>query len=114
MCPPFHGKPWTNEEDPLGLLRAVCMKEGESKGELGVPVTILLSGSTTLERVGGWTSLLLGDKGAVNAFGLEVPTEGGGTPRAKMVVVGVEIPSLELDITLLIGTPIRGELNGKT
>ena len=90
------------------------MKEGEAKGALGIPVTTPLEGSTTWEGASGWTTRLLNDKGAVDALGLGVPTRGGGTPQANMAEVGVEIPSLELAITLLTGTPITGEVNGRT
>ena len=72
------------------------MKEGEAKGALRIPVTTPLDGPTTFEGVIGWTTRLLGDKGAVGAFGLGVPTGGGGTPPAKTAKVGVEIPSPEL------------------
>ena len=65
------------------------MKEGEAKGALGIPVTTPLEGSTTWEEFDGWTTRLLGDKGAVDALGLGVPTEGGGTPPANMAEVGV-------------------------
>ena len=65
------------------------MKEGEAKGALGIPVTTPLEVSTTWEGAGGWTTQLLGDKGAVDALGIGVPTEGGGTPLANMAEVGV-------------------------
>ena len=90
------------------------MKEGEAKGALGIPVTTPAEGPTTLEEVSGWTTRLLGDKGAIGAFGLGVPTRGGGNPQVKTSEVGVEIPSLELDITLLTGTPITSEVKGRT
>ena len=90
------------------------MKEGEAKGALGILVTTPLEGPTTLEEVDGWTTQLLDDKGAVGAFGLVVPTEGGGTPLAKMTEVGVEIPYPKIFITLLIGTPTTGESKGRT
>ena len=92
----------------------MCAKEGETKGTLGIPVTTPLEIPTTWEEAGGWTTRLLGDKGAVDALGLGVPTDGGGTPLAKMAEVEVEIPSLELAIVLLTGTPIIGELKGIT
>ena len=60
------------------------MKEGEEKGALGILVTTPLDGSTTLEEFGGWTTQLLGDKGALDALVLEVPIGGGGIPPAKM------------------------------
>ena len=65
-----------------------------------------------MEEFSGWTTRLLGDKGAIDALGLEVPTGGGGTPPAKMVEFEVEIPSPNLAITLLTGTPIIGGLKG--
>ena len=90
------------------------MKEGEVKGALGIPVTTPLEEPTTFKGVGGSTARLLGDKGVVGAFDLRVPTGGGGTPPAKTAKVGVEIPSLELAITLLTGTPITSEPKGIT
>ena len=90
------------------------MKEGEEKGTLGILVATPLEGPTTWEEASGWTTRLLGDKGAIDALGLRVPTGGGGTPLAEMAKVGVEIPSLELAITLLTGTPITGEVKGIT
>ena len=92
----------------------MCIKEGEEKGALGILVTTPLEGATRLEEAGGWTTRLLGDKGVVDALGLGVPTRVGGTPPANMAEVGVEIPSLELAITLLMGTPITGEVIGRT
>ena len=89
-------------------------ERGEAKGALGIPVTTPLEGSTTWEEFGGWTTRLLSDKGAVDALGLGVPTGGGGTPPANMDEVWVEIPSPELAITLFTGTPITGELKGRT
>ena len=84
------------------------MEEGEVKGTLGIPMTTALEGPTTFEEFGGWTTRLLGDKGAVSAFGIGVPTGGGGTPPTKAPEVGVEITSPELAITILTRTPIRG------
>ena len=52
----------------------MCTKEGEAKGALGIPVTTPLGGSITWEEFGVWTTWLLGDKGAVDAIGLEVTT----------------------------------------
>ena len=89
------------------------MKEGEAKGALGIPVTTPLEGSTAWEGASGWTTRLLSDRGAIDALGLGVPTGVGGTPPTNMVEVEVEIPSLELAITLLTGTPITGEVNGR-
>ena len=37
---------------------------------------------------------------------------GGGTPSAAIDEMGLEGLSLALDISLLIGTPITGELKG--
>ena len=71
----------------------MCMKEGEEKGALGIPVTTPLEGSTTWEEVGGSTTRLLGDKGAINALGLGVPTRAARTPPTKLDQVGVEICS---------------------
>ena len=73
-----------------------------------------LEGPTTFEEVGGQTTQLLGDKGAVGAFDLGVPTGGGGTPPAKMVEVGVDIPSVDISIMLLTRAPIASEVNGRT
>ena len=90
------------------------MKDGETKGTLGILVTTPLEGPTTLEEVGGWNTQLLGDKGVVVVIGIGVPAKGGGTPPAKTAEVGVEIPSPELAITLLTGTPIKGESKGRS
>ena len=40
MCPPFQGNPLTKAEDPIGPLWAVCAKEVETVGTLGILVTI--------------------------------------------------------------------------
>ena len=69
------------------------MKEGGVKGALGIPVTTPLEGPTALEEVGGWTTRLLDDKGAVRALGLGVPTGVRGNTPTKTVELGVEIPS---------------------
>ena len=47
-------------------------------------------------------------------FVLGVPTEGGGTPLAGIAEMGVEGLFPALDIILLTGTPITGELKGRT
>ena len=90
------------------------MKEGEAKAALGIPMTTPLEGSTTWEEFSVWTTQLLGDKGVVDALFLGLPTGGGGTPPTKMAEVGVEIPSPELAITMLTGTPITCESKGRT
>ena len=77
-------------------------------------MTIPLEGPTTLEVVSDWTTRLLGDKGAVGALDVGVPTEGGGTPLAIMTKMGLYGPSPDLAISLLTRTPITGESNGGT
>ena len=44
---------------------------------------------------------------------LGVPTGGGGTPTFRIAEMGIEGLSPALDISLLIGTPITGELKGQ-
>ena len=53
---------------------ALCIKEGEEKGALGILVTSQLDGSTTLEGTKGLTTRELGESSAVDALGLGAPT----------------------------------------
>ena len=82
MCPPFQGKTWTNEEDPNGPLWAVCAKEVETGGTVGIPVTTPLEVPTTIVEFGGRTTRLSGVQGVVGMFSLGAPTGGGSTPSA--------------------------------
>ena len=70
MCPPFHGKPWMNEEDPTEPLWAVCAKEVETEGTLGIPVTTPQEVPTTFVEVSGRTTRLVRFKGVVGMFAL--------------------------------------------
>ena len=65
----------------------------------------------TLDGVEGLFTRALGERGAVDALGLGALTGGNETPPTNMVEVGVDIPSLELDITQLKGTPKPSELD---
>ena len=99
MCPPFQGKPWTNEEDPTGPLWAVCVKEVEAGDTLGIPVTTPPEVPTTFVEAGGQTTRIDGVKGVVGMFSLRAPTGGGGTPLARAIEVEVEGLSPALDIS---------------
>ena len=74
MCPPFQGKPWTNEEDPTRPLWALCAKEVETGGTLWIPVTTPLEVPTAFVEAGGRTTRLAGVKGVVGMFALGAPT----------------------------------------
>ena len=74
MCPPIHGKPWTNEEDPTGPLWAMCAKEVEIECRLGIPMTTPPEVPTTFVEAGGRTTRLAGVKGVVGMFCLGAPT----------------------------------------
>ena len=112
MCPPFQGKPWTNGEDPARPLWAMCAKGVKTGATLGIPVTTPLEVPTTFVEVGGQTTQLDGFKGVVGMFSLGESTRGGGTPSAGVTKVEVEELSSALDISLPIGTPTTGELEG--
>ena len=61
MCPPYHGKPWTNEVELLGPLQELWNNEEEVRGTLGIPMTTMLDGPTTFKGVSGLTTQALGD-----------------------------------------------------
>ena len=90
----------------------MCAKEGEAKGTLVIPMTTPLEVPSTFVEAKGLTTRLDGVKGVAGIFFLGVPTRGGGTPSARIVEMRVEGLSHALDISLLTGTPIIGELKG--
>ena len=53
-------------------------------------------------------------KGVAGILVLGVPTVGGGTPSTEIAEMEVDGLSPALAIILLIGTPIIGELKGRT
>ena len=77
-------------------------------------MTTPLDWPITLEGVEELTTQALEERDARDALGIGVLTEGGETPRAIMAEVGVDMPSPELDIYELKGTPDSGELKGET
>ena len=92
----------------------VYAKEGEAKGALGILMTTQPEVPTTFVEAGGCTTRLVGVKGVAGIFVLGVPIGGGGTPSARIAEMGVDGLSPTLAISLLTGTPITGELNGRT
>ena len=69
---------------------------------------------TTFVEASGRTTRLARVKGVVGMFSLGAPTRGGGTPSTGAAEVEVEGLYPALDISLPIGTPITGELKGRT
>ena len=69
---------------------------------------------STFVEAGGRTTRLAGVKGVVGMFSLGAPTRGGHTPSTGATEVEVEELSPTLDISLLTGTPITGEMKGRT
>ena len=92
----------------------MCVKEVEAEGTLGIPVTTPPEVPTTFMEADGWTTRLAGVKGVVGILVLGAPTGGGGTPSTGAAEVEVEGLSPALDISLPTGTPIKGELKGRT
>ena len=77
-------------------------------------MTTPLNWPTTLEGAEGLTTRALGERGAVDALGIGALIWGGETPPSNMDEVGVEIPSLVLNIPGLKETPATSELKGRT
>ena len=63
MCPPYHGKTWTNEVEPLGALYVFWNYGEEVKGTLGIRVTTMLDWLKVFKGVDGLDTRALGDTG---------------------------------------------------